>query len=102
MVYNVISLFSGAMGLDLGIERAGFKICVCIEKDKEAAETIRANTDIPVIEDDICKVTTEEILDKANLTRDKVKMVIGGPPCQAFSTAGKQKGLSDFSLRKWE
>ncbi len=96
MVYNVISLFSGAMGLDLGIERAGFKICVCIEKDKEAAETIRANTDIPVIEDDICKVTTEEILDKANLTRDKVKMVIGGPPCQAFSTAGKQKGLSDF------
>lgn len=96
MAYNVISLFSGAMGLDLGIERAGFKIRICIEKDKEAANTIRANTNIPVIEDDICNITTEKILSEAGLERKDVKMVIGGPPCQAFSTAGKQKGLSDF------
>lgn len=96
MAYNVISLFSGAMGLDIGIERAGFKICVCIEKDKEAADTIRANTEIPVIEGDICEISTEEILSEARLAKEDVTMVIGGPPCQAFSTAGKQKGLSDF------
>ena len=45
MPYNAISLFSGAMGLDLGIERAGFDIRVCVEMDKWAVETIRSNTD---------------------------------------------------------
>ena len=46
--YNAISLFSGAMGLDLGIEAAGFDIKVCVEMDHWAAETIRINTSIPV------------------------------------------------------
>ena len=96
MKYNVISLFSGAMGLDLGIEKAGFDIRVCVEKDHEAAETIRTNTSIPVIEDDITHVSTDEILKAAGLSKNEVKMVIGGPPCQAFSTAGRQKGLADF------
>ena len=96
MRLNAISLFSGAMGLDLGFEKAGFNIRVCIEKDKEAARTIRLNTSIPVIEEDITQVETERILTTAGLGRNEVDIVIGGPPCQAFSTAGKQKGLSDF------
>ncbi len=96
MPYNAISLFSGAMGLDLGIERAGFDIRVCVEMDKWAAETIRANTDIPVINADINNVSTEEILNVANLRKEDVKLVVGGPPCQAFSTAGRQRGLADF------
>lgn len=96
MRLNAISLFSGAMGLDLGFEKAGFNIRVCIEKDKEAARTIRLNTSIPVIEEDITQVETERILKTAGLGRNEVDIVIGGPPCQAFSTAGKQKGLSDF------
>lgn len=94
--YNTISLFSGAMGLDLGIEKAGFKIRVCVEKDKWAAQTIRANTSIPVIERDINDVPTDEILAAAGIGRQDVTLVIGGPPCQAFSTAGKQKGFADF------
>lgn len=93
---NVISLFSGAMGLDLGVEQAGFDIRVCVEMDKWAAQTIRKNTDIPVIEKDINNVSTEEILTTAGLNKEDVRMVIGGPPCQAFSTAGKQRGLADF------
>lgn len=94
--YNTISLFSGAMGLDLGIEKAGFKIRVCVEKDKWAAQTIRANTSIPVIERDINDVHTDEILAAAGIGRQDVTLVIGGPPCQTFSTAGKQKGFADF------
>lgn len=94
--YNTISLFSGAMGLDLGIEKVGFKIRVCVEKDKWAAQTIRANTSIPVIERDINDVPTDEILAAAGIGRQDVTLVIGGPPCQAFSTAGKQKGFADF------
>lgn len=94
--YNTISLFSGAMGLDLGIEKAGVKIRVCVEKDKWAAQTIRANTSIPVIERDINDVPTDEILAAAGIGRQDVTLVIGGPPCQAFPTAGKQKGFADF------
>lgn len=94
--YNTISLFSGAMGLDLGIEKVGFKIRVCVEKDKWAAQTIRANTSIPVIERDINDVHTNEILAAAGIGRQDVTLVIGGPPCQTFSTAGKQKGFADF------
>ena len=93
---NTISLFSGAMGLDLGIEQAGFKIRVCVEMDKWAVETIRTNTDIPVIDQDINTVSTNEILAAAGLTREEVTLVVGGPPCQAFSTAGRQRGLADF------
>lgn len=96
MNYNAISLFSGAMGLDLGIEKAGFNIKVCCEMNKWAAETIRKNTSIPVIENDINNVSTEEILSVANLKKEDVSLVVGGPPCQAFSSAGKQKGMADF------
>lgn len=95
-MYNAISLFSGAMGLDLGIEKAGFKICVCVEMDKNAVATIRQNSNTPVIDRDICTVSTDEILSAAGLSKKDVTLVVGGPPCQAFSTAGRQRGLSDF------
>lgn len=47
---KAISLFSGAMGLDLGIEKAGIEIKLCVELNKQAVATIRNNTDIPVID----------------------------------------------------
>lgn len=94
--YNAISLFSGAMGLDLGIEAAGFDIKVCVEMDHWAAETIRINTSIPVIERDINGVSSEDILKVSGLKKENIDLVVGGPPCQAFSTAGKQRGFSDI------
>ena len=94
--FNTISLFSGAMGLDLGLEKAGFKIRACVEMDKYACSTIRKNTKIPVIEKDINDVSVDEILQVAGLNKDEVFLVAGGPPCQAFSTAGKRKSLGDF------
>lgn len=96
MQYNAISLFSGAMGLDLGVEAAGFNIRLCVEMNKWAAQTIRQNTDIPVIEKDIRDVSTDDILSTAGLEKKEVTLVVGGPPCQAFSTAGKQRGMADF------
>lgn len=95
MAYNAISLFSGAMGLDLGVEKAGVNIKVCVEMNKWAANTIRKNTDIPVIEKNIMDVSASEILDVAGLSREDVFMIVGGPPCQSFSSAGKQRGLAD-------
>lgn len=94
--YNAISVFSGAMGLDLGLEKAGLNIAVSIEMDKLACQTIRANTNIPVIEGDINHISTEEILQTAKIASKDVFAVVGGPPCQAFSTAGKRLSLQDF------
>lgn len=93
----VISAFSGAMGLDNGIEQAGLDIRLCVEFQHEMAETIRINKPtIPVIEDDIRNYSGEDLCNKAGLSKgDEVFLVCGGPPCQAFSTAGKRQGFED-------
>lgn len=93
---KAISLFSGAMGLDIGIERAGIDIRLCVEMNKQAASTIRNNTNIPVIDRDITTIPTTELLEVSGLKHGKVDLVVGGPPCQAFSTAGARRGLDDF------
>ena len=93
----VISMFSGAMGLDNGIEQAGMKIRLCVEIQHAMAETIRANKpDIPLIEDDVRNYSGGDLRARAGLSRDDdVFLVCGGPPCQAFSTAGKRLGFDD-------
>ena len=94
--FHAISLFSGAMGFDLGLERAGFEITVAVECDKYALETIKHNRpDLPVINSRIEDVTTEEILETAGLNPGDPALVVGGPSCQAFSTAGRRGSLSD-------
>ena len=93
---KAISLFSGAMGLDLGIEKAGIEIKLCVELNKQAVATIRNNTDIPVIDRDITTIPTAELLEVSGLKLGDVDLVVGGPPCQAFSTAGARRGLDDF------
>lgn len=93
---NAISLFSGAMGLDLGIEKAGIDIRLCVEMNKHAVSTIRKNTDIPVIDRDITTVPSSELLEASGLKHGELDLLVGGPPCQAFSTAGARRGLDDF------
>ena len=86
---SAIDLFSGAGGLHIGFERAGFDIKLCIDNDNLVERTNRKNfPNIPMINRDIRTVTTDEI--KAFLDDGTVDVVIGGPPCQGFSTIGKR------------
>lgn len=92
---KAISLFSGAMGLDLGMTKAGFDVKVCNEIDPVMVETIKLNTKIPVIGKDINDVPSEELLTVGGLKKGEVDLIFGGPPCQAFSTAGARRALGD-------
>lgn len=93
---SIISLFSGALGLDLGLEKAGFNVVVAVENDKYASETIRINRpQIKVIERNIQDVSTEDILCKAKLKVGEATIVSAGPSCQTFSTAGSRNSFED-------
>lgn len=90
---NVISLFSGCGGLDLGFERAGFNIPVANEFDKTIWETYKVNhPNTHLIEGDIRQVTKDDI---AQYIDGEVDGIIGGPPCQSWSEAGSLKGIKD-------
>lgn len=85
---KVISLYSGAGGLDYGFEAAGFDTAVCVEMDRHSCATLRANRKWPVIERDILKVPSDEIMEAARVKKGEAAVLIGGPPCQPFSKAG--------------
>src|SRR5689334_12209313 len=85
---KVISLFTGAGGIDYGLEAAGFETVVAIERDHDCCETLRHNRPWPVIERDIFEAPTGEILEKSSLRIGEVDLLVGGPPCQPFSKAG--------------
>src|SRR3989344_1271513 len=91
-----ISLFSGAGGLDIGLESAGFDIKAFVELDSYSCQTLRKNSpDKQVIEADITKLDVSEALRLANLRKEDVFIISGGPPCQSFSTLGNRKGVND-------
>jgi DNA (cytosine-5)-methyltransferase 1 len=82
---QLVSLYSGAGGLDYGFEAAGFETAVAIEMDRDCCATIRRNRGWPVIEDRIENVSSSRLLESGGLARGSVDLLIGGPPCQPFS-----------------
>ena len=101
--YRVISLFSGAMGLDLGLAKTGrFNLIATVEKEKSFCDTIRINhkaghlpSDLRVYEADISTLDPHEVMADCDLKPGELDVLIGGPPCQSFSTAGRRGTVQD-------
>ena len=88
---RVLSLFSGGGGLDIGFRQAGFEISASVEIDKQCCVTLESNSDFfgkahKALCEDITKFSPREhgISD--------IDFIIGGPPCQSFSAAGRRAG----------
>ena len=91
-----LSFFSGALGLDCGLEKAGIHPILASEIEPNTRKTILLNKPNIGLIGDINKYNAQEIRKFANIPGDKeIDLVIGGPPCQAFSTAGQRKGFDD-------
>lgn len=91
---DVISFFSGAMGLDIGLEKAGLNVVIGQDFEPSCVETMRAN-EHNVLGGDIREINPETLLKLTGLHVGEPFMVCGGPPCQPFSTAGKRLGIND-------
>jgi len=94
--FTALSFFSGCLGLDLGLEEAGIETLLACEFDKFCQQTIKLNKpQLPVISDilDYDGVSIKKLAGLEDNQRPTV--IVGGPPCQAFSTAGKRQAFTD-------
>lgn len=89
---TVISTFAGGGGSSLGYSMAGYRELLAVEWDNNAVETFKLNfPDVPIYHGDIAKLTVEECMKLAGLSKSgELDLLDGSPPCQGFSTAGKR------------
>jgi DNA (cytosine-5)-methyltransferase 1 len=91
-----VSLFSGILGLELGLHKAGFATKLAIDIDESAKETATLNfADLDYVVGDVSDVTASFVLDRIGCRRGKIDLLSGGLPCQPFSKSGLRKGLND-------
>ncbi|MCC7103735.1 MAG: DNA cytosine methyltransferase [Chloroflexi bacterium] len=110
--FRVVSAFSGAMGLDLGLEQTWqFEVIACIEHDPACCATIERNRDagrlknpnMRLYSEDIRRVRPAQLLHDFALGPGDLDLLVGGPPCQSFSTAGRRGTVQDVrGLLLWE
>lgn len=91
---KTLSLFSGAGGLDLGFHRAGYEVVACVEIEEKYCRTLRQNVgdDKPLgrVKEILCQDI--EDFDPSQFREAGIECVVGGPPCQTFSAAGRRSG----------
>lgn len=104
---SFVSLFSGAGGLDIGLEQAGWDCLFATDHDPVAIRTLKANRGVvlgqgrralagSVIKHaDVRKLNGSDILARIGASRGSVPLLAGGPPCQSWSSAGNQQGFDD-------
>lgn len=86
---RVVSLFSGAGGLDYGFEAAGFQTVLAVDADADCCEALRrSRPSWQVHQADVTKLSGVDVLRLAGVKRGKLDVLIGGPPCQPFSKSG--------------
>lgn len=110
--YKAVSLFSGAGGMDVGLERTGrFDTVACVERERPFCSTLRANRDAGrfgtedtlIFERDISSLDPGEVMEACGLEPGELDLLAGGPPCQTFSTAGRRSSVQDVrGMLLWE
>lgn len=97
---TAVSVFSGAGGLDLGLELAGWNIAAQVEMDHDCVGTLtshakRRRTGTRVVHSRLEDVDPRELRRELGLQRGKLGLLAGGPPCQPFTTTGLRKAMRD-------
>jgi DNA (cytosine-5)-methyltransferase 1 len=101
---KIVSLFTGAGGMEIGLEAAGYETAGCIELDADCRATLKHNrpewvqiksSDNLAVEGDVRKVSINDILMQTGLSVGEAALVTGGAPCQPFSNMGKKLGSDD-------
>lgn len=102
--HSVLSLYSGAMGLDIGMHQTGrFRLLGCVEKVPAFCDTIRRNRDagllgrqpFEIFQADMSEFDPGQLMADLGLKRGELDLLVGGPPCQTFSTTGKRATVQD-------
>lgn len=91
-----LSFFSGALGLDIGLKKAGLHCLAVNDVDPIACKTVKANkVDVHLYSCDIREISSARLTADLGVAVGELFAIVGGPPCQAFSTAGRRLGLND-------
>ena len=93
---SALSLFSGAGGMDIGVDQAGFKTVCAIDFDPHCANTLRRNARQKTVWNiDVRALDAGRLRDILNMNEGELGLLHGGPPCQPFSQIGKRDGVRD-------
>lgn len=102
-----VSLFSGAGGLDIGLEQAGWRCAYACDNDRAAVDSLHAGrgfefhdgqtafSDTFIEHADIRTLAARDVISRAGVVRGDIQLLAGGPPCQSWSSAGHQLGFND-------
>ena len=101
--YTFMDLFGAPGGFSLGLKLAKIKPLAGVDIDKYGVQTYRFNFKNAIgIEGDLRRITPHELSDKTGISKGDVDIIVGGPPCQGFSTIGRVKIANLAKNGKWD